>query len=136
MENKIKITAYLMLISCIILSVFLLTTYTNIIFQNILEEDELIEKIDKGVEQNDTLVCNEIRNEQQRSNCINNVNYGIILNEALLEEDINICQRIEESMFRQMCEDRLHNYIALVQENTSYCENINDNYLKQSCFNQ
>lgn len=141
MENRIKnkilnLIFFTLIISLIIISLYLLVNNTNIIFQNTLNDEQLIETIDLAVEQNDTLVCDEIRNTQQRDYCYENFNFAIVLEEALVNEDINICQGTTNSQYQQMCNDRVFKQIALNQEDTSYCENINSPYLRERCFNQ
>jgi hypothetical protein len=59
--------------------------------------------------------------------------YAIQMNKAIATNDINLCNEIPDSGFKQACEDNLKFNLAQLNKDVSKCNLILNNDFKQSC---
>jgi hypothetical protein len=89
----------------------------------------------KAKMENDEKLCFKIKDPDLRAGCSLDLKRNSMLEGAVLEDDISVCERFEDVANRDFCRDNYYLAKRFNHNDLSYCSQIKLEALKNECFN-
>jgi len=83
----------------------------------------------KGAEKQDTAICDQIKDEERREDCVDYV----LINKALAKKDSSICEQIKNKSRRISCKDNVVVSSAIENRDKSLCDSASSADIAQKC---
>jgi hypothetical protein len=80
--------------------------------------------------------CYEIQDENLKLKCSYETFKTKIFDSSVLENDITLCDKIEEEILNQRCKDNFYFVGSINSNDITLCDNIIQSDLKEACYNE
>lgn len=90
----------------------------------------------KALETSNRDKCYEIKDEELKLKCSFETFKTNIFDSAVLENNINLCNEIQEENLNQRCKDNFYFVNSLNLNDISFCDKIVQSDLKEACYNE